>query len=505
MTNEPALNGVDQVSADAEMPEGWAAATLEDIGELYCGQSPATQFVNTNRVGTPYITGPDQWDGNDLHVDKWTSDPRRIVPDGCVFVTVKGAGVGTIFPGVPGAIGRDIYAFSPAVDVHHSFVRRALEFTVSEIKRNAAGDIPGLSKDHLLKHYINIPPYEEQKRIVAAIDNLFVVSKSARDRLSRVPLILKRFRQAVLAAARSGKLTEDWRERNSALSNTVADFVAGLVPGASSDCVPSEDDQMELFDIPSRWVWARCEHLCDPERAITYGVIKLGHHVKDGIPILRSSNVRWLRIDEENVKCISRQIASDYERTFLKGGEILVTVRGTLGGVAVVPSHLAGYNISREVAVLPINNSLRPDFICYAIAANWSQMWLSQVSKGVAYTGVNIRDLKRLPVPVPPTTEQEEIVRRVKALFELAERIDQQASAATLKVGRLTQSILAKAFRGELVPTEAELARRESRDYEPASVLLERIRKNRESQAIVKTRQARGAIPRGGKRGTVPV
>jgi type I restriction enzyme S subunit len=318
-------------------------------------------------------------------------------------------------------------------------------------------------------------------------------------------LILKRFRQAVLAAARSGKLTEDWRERNSALSNTVADFVAGLVPGASSDCVPSEDDQMELFDIPSRWVWARCEHLCDPERAITYGVIKLGHHVKDGIPILRSSNVRWLRIDEENVKCISRQIASDYERTFLKGGEILVTVRGTLGGVAVVPSHLAGYNISREVAVLPINNSLRPDFICYAIAANWSQMWLSQVSKGVAYTGVNIRDLKRLPVPVPPTTEQEEIVRRVKALFELAERIDQQASAATLKVGRLTQSILAKAFRGELVPTEAELARRESRDYEPASVLLERIRKNRESQAIVKTRQARGAIPRGGKRGTVPV
>jgi hypothetical protein len=139
--------------------------------------------VNTTRIGTPYITGPDQWDGDELHVDKWTTDPRRTVPDGCVFVTVKGAGVGTIFPGVPGAIGRDIYAFKPAAEVHDSFVRRALEFTVSEIKRNAAGDIPGLSKDHLLKHAVKLPPREEQKRIIAAIDNLFVLSKSARDHL----------------------------------------------------------------------------------------------------------------------------------------------------------------------------------------------------------------------------------------------------------------------------------------------------------------------------------
>src|ERR1700674_1142262 len=103
MKNTAILNGVGQASPDT-MPEGWAEATLEDVGYLYCGQSPATQFVNTQRVGTPYITGPDQWNGSELHVDKWTSDPRRIVPEGCIFVTVKGAGVGTIFPGVPGAI-----------------------------------------------------------------------------------------------------------------------------------------------------------------------------------------------------------------------------------------------------------------------------------------------------------------------------------------------------------------------------------------------------------------
>jgi len=87
-----------------------------------------------------------------------------------------------------------------------------------------------------------------------------------------------------------------------------------------------------------------------------------------------------------------------------------------------------------------------------------------------------------LPPPVtlayrhPPLPEQHEIVRRVESLFALADRIEQRVTVGKERVDRLTQSILAKAFRGELVPTEAELARREGRSYEPAGVLLERIK-----------------------------
>jgi len=77
---------------------------------------------------------------------------------------------------------------------------------------------------------------------------------------------------------------------------------------------------------------------------------------------------------------------------------------------------------------------------------------------------------------VPPPEEQQEIVRRVRVLLQAAASIEERVSAATARADKLTQSILAKAFRGELVPTEAELARREGREYEPASVLLERIR-----------------------------
>ncbi len=106
---------------------------------------------------------------------------------------------------------------------------------------------------------------------------------------------------------------------------------------------------------------------------------------------------------------------------------------------------------------------------------------------------VPITEQYRLFILVPPIEEQHEIARRVEALFKLANVIEQRVKAASARADKLTQSILAKAFRGELVPTEAELARREGRDYEPASVLLERIKAERTvAEKQKKTKKKRG-------------
>ncbi len=105
--------------------------------------------------------------------------------------------------------------------------------------------------------------------------------------------------------------------------------------------------------------------------------------------------------------------------------------------------------------------------------------------------------VKAVCIALPPVQEQHEIVRRVEALFRLADAIEKRVAAATARSDKLTPAILAKAFRGELVPTEAELARREGRDYEPAAVLLERIRVERASAGIAKTRKPRRAAAKG--------
>jgi type I restriction enzyme S subunit len=90
------------------------------------------------------------------------------------------------------------------------------------------------------------------------------------------------------------------------------------------------------------------------------------------------------------------------------------------------------------------------------------------------------------PIPFPPLVEQRQIVRCVQELFRFADTIEARVNAVLARAEKMTQAILAKAFRGELVPTEAELARREGRDYEPASVLLERIRRQRGDELAAK-------------------
>jgi type I restriction enzyme S subunit len=118
-----------------------------------------------------------------------------------------------------------------------------------------------------------------------------------------------------------------------------------------------------------------------------------------------------------------------------------------------------------------------PEYIALFFSCPAARERLTAEAKSSAgQQGISGKDLKAQEVWLPPRPEQDEIVRRVGALFALADAIEARAAAATARAGKLTQAILAKAFRGELVPTEAELASRDGRDFEPASMLLEQIR-----------------------------
>ena len=116
---------------------------------------------------------------------------------------------------------------------------------------------------------------------------------------------------------------------------------------------------------------------------------------------------------------------------------------------------MAGFNVSREVAVLPVATQVESRYVMYAMAAPASQEWLADRAKGVAYTGVNIEDLRLLPLPVPSRDEQRELVARVDRLLAVADVIATRLSAAQAHADRLQQSILARAFAGEFESTHA--------------------------------------------------
>ncbi len=185
---------------------GWRHVSLKSVGTVLCGQSPPSTAVNRQGGGVPYISGPEHWDGAAVHLDKWTTEPKRLVPSGCVFVTVKGAGVGTVFPGVESAIGRDIYAFLPNEELDSRFAEHVLRHTAFEIIRSARGDIPGLSKAHLLDHEIWLPSTAEQRRIVAEIEKQFTRLDAGLASLKRLQANLRRYHGAVLNEACNGRL-----------------------------------------------------------------------------------------------------------------------------------------------------------------------------------------------------------------------------------------------------------------------------------------------------------
>lgn len=333
-----------------------------------------------------------------------------------------------------------------------------LKSVISSINTEAKGiNLPRVAASTINSLSIPVPPEEQIPTIVTKLDALFGHLDRLKVRMDKIPKLLKQFRQAVLTMAVTGKLTEEWRKTN---QNQIPAYIDQIVSERKTLMAksrkPNRNPSITLKEAkgtiptPNEWVWTNLNSICDPTRSLTYGVIKLGAEIEGGVPCLRTSDVRPLRIYSENVKKISKAIADQYPRTYLHGGEILINVRGTLGGIAVVEESLIGFNVSREIAVVPILSVLNPNFLAYVVASPATQRWLTTACKGIAYTGINIEDLVNLPTPVTTIEEQNEIVRSVKSLFALADQIETSYNMLVEKIDQLPQAILTHAFRGDL-------------------------------------------------------
>jgi type I restriction enzyme S subunit len=173
---------------------------------------------------------------------------------------------------------------------------------------------------------------------------------------------------------------------------------------------------------------------------------------------------------------------------WLLPGDILIERSNSreLVGTARLYQGAANFAIFPDLLIrVRVNEEASPEFLEMALQADSARNYFIKSAQGTqgSMPKIDQQIILDFPLQLPPMKEQKEIVQRVTILLKLASQIEERVSTATVRSDRLTQSILAKAFRGELVPTEAELARREGRDYEPASVLLERIRAERANQA----------------------
>ena len=456
-----------------ELPQGWDDVLLTDVAARekfaivdgpFGSDLKLSDYVPDGTVPvltTKNLTGT--YDPNSVRFisqEKFQQVKRSKVVSGDILIAKIGSiGKCSIYPeGAPTAI---IPANLCKITVDDQVVfNRYLYWQIrTDEFQNMLKDItsataqPAFSVQRLKTLSIKLAPLPEQQRIVAKLELLLGQVDACRQRLAKIPALLKRFRQSVLAAACSGKLTEDWRVQNphKQIENDHAP------DGATA--------------VPISWEWKHLAEISEVKGGVTKGR-KFNGKKTIQLPYLRVANVQDGYLDLQEVKLIEA-LPEDKEKYALKAGDILFTEGGDrdkLGRGTVWRGEVANCIHQNHIfRARLITNQVIPDFISLATKSEFSRRYyFENASQTVNLASINLTMLAALPIPMPPLPEQQEIVRRVEALLALADNIEQRYKKAQAFVDKLTPSLLAKAFRGELVPQDP--------NDEPASALLERIK-----------------------------
>ena len=356
--------------------------------------------------------------------------------------------------------------------LNKSFFRIAINYKLQELINKAHGGV-GLrhvTKGKFEKTKISLPPLNEQKRIVAKIEALQTRSSAVKEELDAIKPLLDQFRQSVLAAAFRGDLTKDWRSQNPDVEP--AEVLLERIKEESLQAKRKKDNKKPLpdpFEIDKKWQWVELSSVCS---SITDGDHQAPPKSSDGIPFLVISNISKGKLSFKD----TRYVPEDYynklqENKKPRNGDIVYSVVGSYG-IPVLIDTDEEFCFQRHIALLKSSDWLNNKYLLYALKSNFVYRQATAVATGTTQLTVTLTGLRKIKIPLTSLEEQKEIVRRIESLFKLADSIEQQYQQAEVDLATLNQSILAKAFRGELVPQDP--------NDEPATVLLERIREERD-------------------------
>ncbi|MBK3868814.1 type I restriction endonuclease subunit S [Pseudomonas stutzeri] len=449
----------------SELPSGWGRAEIGDLCNLINGRAfkpqewsesglPIIRIQNLNNPASKFNHFSGEFDAKH-HVKNgdllfaWSGTPG----------TSFGA---HIWHGGDAILNQHIFKieFSER-ETNRGFLRYAINQKLDELISSAQGGV-GLrhvTKGTFEKTEISFPPLAEQTRIAQKLDELLAQVGTLKARINAIPALLKRFRQSVLAAAVSGRLTEERRAQN-----------VGWVDEGSPTTAPASSS------LPVGWSSKTAGDICG---FITKGTTPSKEKMTAGhgeVPYIKVYNLTFtgaldFSIDPTFVD--SSTHSTDLKRSIVKPGDVLMNIVGPpLGKVSIVPATYPEWNINQAIARFRAGDEISAAYL--ALCLRTEEVLSHAVSRAKATAGqfnLTLEICRELPLPVPPEEEQTEIVRRVEQLFAFADQLESKVQSAKSRIDHLTQSILAKAFRGELVPQDP--------NDEPASVLLERIKAQR--------------------------
>jgi len=464
-----------------ELPEGWAQVSLSECVDVLDSQRvPVNSDERAKRKGqVPYYGATGQVGWIDDHI--FDEELLLLGEDGAPFLD-KSKAIAYIIAG------------KSWVNNHAHVLRACSEITKNHYLKfyldnfDFHGFVNGTTRMKLTQASLNsipvrLAPLPEQRRIVERLEKLLAEVEQCKERMAKIPVLLKRFRRSVLAAACSGRLTADWREAHNPVKDIDSILEAIFLRRTSSAKTAREKQSLiGLFKqgeeedsdtLPEGWKYVSLNKICD---SFDYGTSSKSLPT-GAVSVLRMGNIQGGKIDWNGLVYTSD--TEEIQKYSLHGKTVLFNRTNSpelVGKTALYrgerPAIFAGYLI--RINPQP---ELDPEYLNLCLNTNYARDFCQHIkTDGVSQSNINAQKLGRFEIPFCSLEEQQEIVERAGKLLALADRIEERYQGAKKQVDNLTQSILAKAFRGELVPTEAELAARDGRSYESAAQLLERIR-----------------------------
>ncbi len=443
--------------------EHWVETSIGSIVLNRKGKKPNTLLPEKKEGYLPYIL-IDELEGNiprnyanALNLPIASKEDVLLVWDGSI---------GKCSSGIEGIIGSTLVALTPLGEIPTKF----LEYIIINANRYIKDTSTGTGLQHINKNFLNeyvtpLPPLNEQKHIVEKLDAILPRVKSVKARLEKIPAILKKFRQSIIIAAFNGSLTDDFR-------NTLADESNGLsllskIEKNRKARKRTAEINLSNFDnnIPDEWTVVNIDTISDEIVDCPHSTPKW---TQNGKLCLRTNNFLANKLFLEEKRFVSQDTFNKrIERLKPEFGDILYSREGGILGIACILDVQEEVCLGQRMMLFRINNNVLNKYVCYFLNSPLVYNHVNTLIGGSAAPHINVGDIKEFPIPLPSLEEQQEIVCRIEKLFALVDSLEAKYKKAFVRVEKIEQSILAKAFRGELVEPDP--------NDEPTEELLKRI------------------------------
>ncbi|MBI5571285.1 MAG: restriction endonuclease subunit S [Desulfomonile tiedjei] len=442
-----------------ELSAGWQKATLAEVAEIIMGQSPSSQYYNSDGEGLPFFQGKAEFGELYPKPVKWCSKPNKVAQKDDILMTVRAPVGPTNLAITECCIGRGLAAIRPRNGVSSRYVLYYLRSIESGIDALGTGTtFKAISGGILRSIPIPIAPAAQQERIVAEIEKQFSRLDEAVANLKRVKANLKRYKAAVLKAAVEGKLTEDWRKQHpdvepaGKLLERILTERCVKWSGRGEYKDPAKPDTSNLPSLPEKWTWASIDQLTSH---ITSGSRDWTRYYGCGSgTFILAQNVRLMRLDLSERQAVDPpKTDAETARTRVSIGDLLVTIVGAkTGEVCRIPMEMVDHFVCQSVALLRPLMSASAKFMELYLASpeNGQAQWKHYIY-GQGRPHLSFEQLKMTAIALPPLAEQQQIVAEVERRLSVIEELEAAVEANLTRADRLRQSILSQAFSGRLL------------------------------------------------------